>query len=290
MAGYPPGLVLGRVVQLGALALGMVDGAGVAWAVGKDGLRGWGGSAVRTQYSDRQADHGVWAGRTYMGARVITLAGTITAPDAATLDEAVEQLLEAASLDDTLLTVGETIPKQAVVRRSGEPLVDPETDRIARFSVMLTAEDPRRYSTVLQAPAPVGLPVSGGGVTLPITLPLVIPAGSSSGSLTLTNEGSADTRPTFTVTGPVGGFTILVQYPDATVRALTYSDTLLAGEQLLIDTDAHSVTLGGAVSRRRYLSGQWPTIPPHQTVTVQWTSPAPDPAALLAATVRSAWL
>ncbi|MFD5081854.1 hypothetical protein ACFWOG_04330 [Kitasatospora sp. NPDC058406] len=289
MAGYPPGLVLGRQVTLGALQLGVVDGAGVAWSVGKDGLGGWAGPATRTQYSDRQADHGVWAGRTYLGARVITLAGTITAPDLAALDGAVEQLLDAAAITDTTLTVAETIPKQVVVRRSGEPLVSYETDRVARYSVMLTAEDPRRYATVLQT-GTAGLPTSSGGVTLPITLPLTIPAGSSASTITLTNAGSIATCPLLTVAGPAPGFTILTQYPDATVRALTYSDALLAGEVLTIDTATHTVTLTGGVSRRRYLSGQWPQIGPRQSVTVSWTSPAYDPAALLTASCRSAWM
>ncbi|MFF7991775.1 hypothetical protein ACFZDG_18520 [Kitasatospora xanthocidica] len=289
MAGYTPGQVLGRQITLGSLGLGVVDAAGVAWTVDKEGLKGWSGAAVRTQYSDREADHGSWAGPTYLGSRVITVTGTVTAPDLATLDAAAEQLYAAASLTDTVLTVAETTPKQAIVRRSGEPLFVPETDRVARYSLMLTAADPRRYSTTLQT-ASTGLPVSTGGITLPITLPLVITAGSSSGTLTLTNAGSIGTRPTFTIAGPAPGFTILVQYPDSTVRQLTYTDTLLSGDVLTVDTDAHSVVLGTATSRRRYLSGQWPEVPPGQTVTVQWTSPAYDPAALLTATCRSAWM
>lgn len=288
--GYVPGQALGgKTATLGSLQLGVVDAAGVAWAIGKDGLKGWSGSSVRTQYTDREADHGAWAGKTYLGARVITLAGTVTAPDLATLDAAAEQLFAAAATTDTTLVVTETIPKQCTVRRSGDPLWDPETDRVARYSVLLTAADPRRYSTTLQS-VPTGLPVSSGGLTLPLTLPLTITAGSSSGSITLTNAGTIGTRPRFTVTGPVTAPVILVQYPDSTVLQLAYSDTLVAGDSLVIDTDARSVTLNGAVSRRRYLSGRWPEIPPGQTVTVQWTASSYDPAATLTGTCRSAWM
>jgi hypothetical protein len=289
MAGYTPGQALGRSVTLGSLQLGVVDAAGVAWTVAKDGLKGWSGAGVRTQYSDREADHGAWAGPTYLGVRVITLAGTITAPDLGTLDAAAEQLYAAASITDTVLTVAETIPKRATVRRSGEVLWDPETDRVARYSVMLTAADPRRYSTTLQS-ASTGLPVSSGGLTLPITLPITITAGSSSGSLTLTNAGTIGSRPVFTVLGPVPGFNLLTSYTSGTVRQLAYTDTLNAGDTLVIDTDAHSVVLNGTVSRRRYLSGLWPEVPAGQTVTITWNSGGTDPAALLTATVRSAWM
>ncbi|MFI9331886.1 hypothetical protein ACIGZJ_30645 [Kitasatospora sp. NPDC052868] len=289
MAGYVPGQALGRAVTLGTLQLGRVDAAGVAWTVAKDGLRGWAGAAVRTQYTEREGGHGVWAGPTYLGARVITLAGTITAPSLAALDAAAEQLYAAVSLTDTTLSVAETIPKQATVRRSGEPLVDYETDRIARYSVMLTAEDPRRYALNEQG-GNTKLPVSSGGLTLPLTLPLTIAAGSSSGTVTLQNLGTITTPPRFIVGGPLPGFTILVQYPDSTVRQLTYTDTVGAADVLVIDTGARTVVLNGTVSRRRYLSGQWPDIPPGQTVTVQWFSAGSDPAALLWAFARSAWI
>ncbi|NUS16306.1 MAG: hypothetical protein HOY69_33735 [Streptomyces sp.] len=288
--GFTPGQVLGgRTVTLGTLQLGVVDSAGVAWTVAPDGLKGWAGPAIRTQYSDREADHGAWAGPTYLGARVITLTGTIIAPSLAALDAAAETLLSAAAITDTLLTVGETVPKQAVVRRSGEVLLDYDTDRVAKYSVLLTAPDPRRYSTTLQT-ASTGLPISAGGVTLPITLPLTITAGSSSGSLTLTNAGTIGSRPKFTVLGPVPGFNLLTSYADGTVRQLAYTDTLNAGDTLVIDTDAHTAVLNGTVSRRRYLSGLWPEVPAGQTVTVTWNSGGTDPAALLTATVRSAWM
>ncbi|MGW4803009.1 phage distal tail protein [Kitasatospora sp. NPDC004272] len=287
--GYTPGQVLGRTVTLGTLVLGQVDDAGTAWTVGPAGLRGWDGSPVRTQYSDRAQDHGAWAGPTYLAARPITISGTVTAPDLATLDAAQDQLSEAAALTDTLLVVGESVPKQALVRRSGEVLWRMETDRIASYSLMLTAADPRRYSTTLQQVS-AGLPVSTGGLTLPITVPITITAGSTSGALTLTNAGLIGTRPVYTLTGPAPTPTVLTQYQDGRSDALLYSDSLAAGDTLVIDVDARTVTLNGTVSRRRYLSGTWPEIPPGQSVQVSWTAAAYDPAAVLTATCRSAWM
>ncbi|MDH6709742.1 hypothetical protein P3T27_006491 [Kitasatospora sp. MAA19] len=291
MASYIPGQLLGgRQVGLGPLQLGQVDAAGVAWTVAADGLRGWSGPAVRTQYTERDADHGAWAGPTYLGARSITLAGTITAPDLATLDAAAEQLYAAAALTDTTLVVAEGTPKQATVRRSGEVLFAYETDRVARYSMLLTAADPRRYSTTLQSQS-TALPSVTGGVTLPITLPLTITATTASGTITLTNSGSIATRPVLTVTGPCpGGFTIVAARPDGAVTQQTYTDSLGAGDVLVLDADAHAAVLNGQVSRRRYLSGPWPEVPAQSSLQLSWNCPAYDPSALLTGTCRAAWL
>ncbi|MEV7358211.1 hypothetical protein [Kitasatospora sp. NPDC091276] len=291
MAGYTPGQLLGgRQVTLGSLQLGAVDAGGVAWTVARDGLKGWSGAAVRTQYSDREADHGAWAGPTYLGARVITLAGTIVAPSLAALDAAAEQLFAAAALSDTTLTVAESIPKQATVRRSGEVLLEYDTDRVARYSIMLTAADPRRYSTTLQSQS-AGLPQTSGGITLPIILPLTITATTASGTITLANQGSISTRPVLTVTGPcTGGFTIVAARPSGVVTQQTYSDTLGPGDTLVIDAQARTVRLNGQASRRRYLSGAWPEILPQSQLTFSWSCPNFAAAALLTGTARSAWM
>lgn len=288
---YTPGQLLGgRQITLGTLQLGVVDAAGVAWTIAPDGLKGWAGPAVRTQYSDREADHGAWAGPTYLGARPITLAGTIVAPSLAALDAAAEQLFAAAALSDTTLTVAETIPKQATVRRSGEMLLEYDTDRIARYSVMLTAADPRRYSTTLQSQS-AGLPQTTGGITLPITLPLTITATTASGSFTLANSGSIGSRPVLTVTGPcTGGFTIVASQPSGVTTQQTYNDSLLAGDTLVIDALARTVRLNGQTSRRRYLSGTWPEIPPQSSLSFSWSCPNYSSSALLTGTARSAWM
>lgn len=290
MTGYTPGQVLGgKTVTLGSLVLGAVDAAGVAWTIGKDGLQGWDSPDVRTQYTPRQSDHGAWAGPSYLDARVITLAGTITAPDLPTLDTAMDQLSAAASLNDTVLIVTETIPRQCTVRRSGRLLMQPVTDCVATYSVLLTAADPRRYSTVLQSQS-AGLPSVSGGLALPLTMPLTVTATTTSGAFTLTNAGTANTRPVLTIAGPVTNPQILAQLPDGSVGQLTYSGSLASGDTLVIDCDAHTVILNGQASRRRYLSGAWPEIPAGGNAVFQWTSTTYDPSALLSGTCRAAWL
>ncbi|MFE7954372.1 hypothetical protein [Streptomyces sp. NPDC057413] len=268
------------------MELGAVDSFGVAWVL--QTLEGWDSPEVRAEFTDRQADHGAWASPVYLGARPITLGGKIVAPSSALLQQAMERLRAAASLTDTVLTVAEEVPKQATVRRSGKPLLQFETDTVATYSVMVTAADPRRYETTLQS-ATTGLPATTGGLTLPAAMPWTVSATSVSGQINAVNTGTIATRPVFSISGPVQQPQVSVLTEDGTVRTLAYADTLGTGDVLVIDAGAHTVALGAA-SRRRYLSGQWPEIPPESSVMISFTAASYDPSATLTAQWRSAWL
>ncbi|MEH0445420.1 hypothetical protein QA811_17610 [Streptomyces sp. B21-102] len=286
---YTPGASLGGLsATLGSVALGAVDAAGVAWFL--QTLEGWDSPETRAEFTDREGDHGAWASPVYLGSRPITLAGTIDAPSQAALETAMEQLRVAAGLTDTLLTVWQTVPKQCLVRRSGKPLLQYITDTKALFSVMVTAEDPRRYSTVQQS-GTTGLPVTTGGLLFPAVAPFVFSASGATGTIAAANEGSFETRPVLTVAGPVVAPLLSALYADGTVRQLTYSQTLQSGEQLVIDTDARTVLLNG-VSRRRFLTVAqgWPTIPAASSVTFQFQSSTYSATATLTAAWRSAWM
>lgn len=280
----------GLWADLGAIPLGRADSAGVGWAL--QSLDGWDGSEVRSEYTDRESDHGAWASPVYLGSRPITLAGTVTAPDRTSLDDALERLRSANSLTDMTLIVYElTGAKQATVRRSGKPLFAYTTDRIATYSVMVTAADPRRYSTTLQS-GTTGLPSTSGGLSFPVTFPITFSATTVSGQITAVNSGSIDTRPVLTITGPVVAPTVAALYPDGTVKQLIFSQDLASGDVLIIDTDAHTVTLNGNVSRRRFMTvpAGWPTIPANSSVSYQFLSSTYNATAMLTATWRSAWM
>lgn len=287
---YIPGTDIdGLQATLGSLRLGAVDSAGVAWFL--QGLEGWDSAEVRAEFQEREADHGTWASPVYLGSRPITLSGTVEAPDRSALQAAMEQLYAAATLTDTTLAVSEATPKQATVRRSGKPLVQYVTDRTATWSVMVTAADPRRYSTTLQS-GTTSLPSTTGGLSFPVTFPITFSAATVAGQIGATNLGSMDTRPILTIAGPVVAPTVSCLYPDGTVRQLVYSQDLASGDVLTIDTDAHTVILNGDVSRRRFMtvSAGWPTIPAGASVNYQFQSGTYNASAMLTATWRSAWM
>ncbi|MDF6043258.1 phage tail family protein [Streptomyces sp. JH14] len=279
----------GLRVDLGDIPLGGVDSAGVAWHLQE--MDGWDSPASEGETQAREGDHGSWFTPVYLRERPITAAGTIVAPDRASLDDAMDRLRVAVSLTDTLLVVQESTPKQAMVRRSGKLLIKHVTDSVATYSLMVTAADPRRYSTDLQE-ASTPLPSSTGGATPPLTPPVLVDAVTVAGQIDAYNAGTFDSRPILVIDGPVIAPQVLAQMPDGSVRIIGYSQTLNVGEQLVIDTDAHSVILNGAVSRRRFLTTPtgWPIIPAGGTVSFQFRSDTYDPDAMLTARWRSAWM
>lgn len=293
---FTAGQDLGGVrADLGSIPLGGVDSAGVAWALAT--FDGWDSAEVRSEYTDREADHGSWASPVYLGSRPITLTGTVTAPDRITLESSLEQLRTAAALSDTTLVVYELAgAKQATVRRSGKPLFAYVTDRIATYSVLVTAADPRRYSTTLQSGTTM-LPSTTGGLSFPATFPVTFSATTVAGQINAVNQGTSETRPVLTITGPVVAPTVSALYPDGTVKQLIYSLDLASGDVLAIDTDAHTVILNGNVSRRRFMTvaSGWPTIPAAVNgtpgaVTYQFQSSTYNATATLTAAWRSAWM
>ncbi|MFJ8027461.1 hypothetical protein [Streptomyces sp. NPDC096311] len=287
---YIPGTDMdGRQATLGTLRLGAVDSSGVAWFL--QGVEGWDSPEVRAELQDREADHGSWASTVYLGSRPITLTGTVEAPDRASLDGALDQLYAAAALTDTTLTVWEATPKQATVRRSGKVLAQYVTDRVATYSVLVTAADPRRYSTTLQS-GTTGLPATTGGLTFPVAFPITFSATTVSGQINAANSGSMDTRPVLTIAGPVVAPVVSALYADGTVRQLIYSLDLASGDVLTIDTDAHTVILNGSTSRRRFMTvpSGWPTVPAASSVNYQFQSGTYNALAMLTATWRSAWM
>ncbi|MFB7739565.1 hypothetical protein ACFC08_35500 [Streptomyces sp. NPDC056112] len=290
MAGLAPGYrFTEHLVQLGDITFGQVDGAGVHWHC--ESPDGWEGPETRQDQSQREADHGAWPAPAYLAERVVTLAGKVFAPSRAAADAAFEQLLSAAALTDTVLTVTETIPKQLTVRRSGKPLVKRLTATALEYSLQVTAVDPRRYATVEQYDT-ARLPITTGGLTPPLTPPLVSNAVTASGEITAANAGTFETRPVFVIDGPADRPEIVTQMPNGSVRFLTYSQSLYAGDQLVIDVDAKTCMLNGNVSRRRFLAvpSGWPVIPAKSAVTVQFRAAFYNSGANLTMRWRSAWM
>src|SRR5881409_2398697 len=108
---YTPGSALdGLRASLGSVDLGAVDSDGTAWYL--QTLEGWDSPESRSEFTEREGDHGAWASPVYLGSRPITLSGTIVGPSRDVLDGAMDRLRVAAGLTDTVLTVWETVPKQ----------------------------------------------------------------------------------------------------------------------------------------------------------------------------------
>ncbi|MCA1218705.1 phage distal tail protein [Streptomyces sp. 8L] len=286
MAGLAPGTSLGGLVhQLGDIRFNEVAPDGVYWYLATND--GWDSPDVRTTLTAREADHGSWMGPVYLAERVITLAGKFRAPDPATVDTAIAQLKAAAGLHDTTLTVFESTPRQATVRRSGKPLMQRLTSRVVDWSVQVTAPDPRLYATT-ETTAALRLPSVSGGLTLPIVFPFEIDATVVPGDAAVINEGSIDARPTIRIDGPVSQPLVVVTGPDGSTASLLYGGDIAAGDWLELDTDAHTAYYNNTASRRALVSGDWPVLPPGQS-TVSFRAGAYSDTAVCTLTYRSAW-
>jgi hypothetical protein len=152
----------------------------------------------------------------------------------------------------------------------------------ARFSIALTAPDPRRYAVGITR-AETGLPSTSGGLSLPVSLPVSIGATVTSGVLSATNDGNMGTRPTLAVYGPVAPFALTHR---GTGQTLRFHESVPAGRFLLLDTDRRRALLDGTAGRR--VTGSWFEYGPGIN-EVAFTAATYDPDARLVSEHRSAW-
>ncbi|WP_261991576.1 phage tail family protein [Streptomyces sp. OR43] len=257
----------------------------MAWFLQK--LDGWDSAEVRSESQLREAEHGAWASPVYLGERPITLSGTMLAPDLATLDAAADRL-RALPLMGAVLTVMETVPKRAVVRRSGRTLIDYQTDTAATYSVLVTAADPRLYATT-ETVTTLRLPTVAGGLTLAVTFPITIDATVVAGDTVVVNAGSIDALPQIRISGPVSQPLVSVTGPDGTATSLLYGGDIEAGDWVDLDCDAHTAYYNGTASRRSLISGAWPALQPGAS-NLAFRAGSYSATAALTVTYRSAWM
>jgi hypothetical protein len=265
------------------IEFGVTDANGVQWIVAD--LAGDDGPPLHGQVVTSAGDVGGWATPQFAGPRLITLTLQVLAPNPAARDVARAQVAMAFPISDlATLRIDESIPKQMLVRRSGEIPGPKVADSDVRLIIGLVAPDPRKYGTVLhqltatQASAAAGL-------APPLTPPFTLPAGAPPMAVACTNAGSFETRPTVTITGPITGPAVVNQTTGAMV---SFSGmTLAASDQLVVDLLAKQSYLNG-VFRTADISSSWWVLPPG-TTTVQVTGTGATGSSMTVAW-RDAWI
>jgi hypothetical protein len=103
----------------------------------------------------------------------------------------------------------------------------------------------------------VGLPSPGaGGLVFPLVFPLTFGSGLAGGNMALTNTGSVTTWPTWQIAGPVTG-PVIANVDTGEQLAFDPAFAVLAGQTLVIDTDARTVTLQGVNRRSSLFTANW---------------------------------
>jgi hypothetical protein len=233
----------------------VIDSLGCVWYL--TDYKGWAGSpAPRTNVIDREQSDGQFDGPAWQPGRQITLDGKVICPSNYVMHEAMDMfnaLLVAGSRTGTMTAVEPHLTRQAVVRRDAENDFTPVGNTDALFSLILYAPDSNRYGSVLNT-ASTGVFQASSGRAYPLAFPRAYGAGSSAGTVTITNNGNVTTYPIITLnagSGPMvnpsvalfGGLT------------LTFALSMNAGDQLVVDTGQRTVQLNTAARAWPLTSG-----------------------------------
>lgn len=269
-------------------------------SVGFVELRGWLDSPdIRQNDADRSGRHGQIPGQLLAGSRIFEIDWLILDGLASTL----YAMQTATALDEDpveepfMLSGIAPWPAQQVACRPTHWAV-PTAAQFFRSNLrqgtwQFKATDPRVYSAD-QNQLVTGLAISGGsGVPWPAGYPLNFGPLPSGGSINVPNAGSAATWPVFILDGPLTGPSITNLDTGRTI-AFNPGFVLPAGQRVIIDTDAKSITQNGVSRRDSVLTAQWFPIPGSRPATPSVVrlgfSAVAAEAGLLTVQWRDAWL
>lgn len=214
--------------------------AGKRW-IGRDGLDGWWDGAETTfdEQSDPDGDGAYDPVTVNVGPRRVnvTLVTDASSPMWATLNHRSWAAALSKSTDLGFRVyedgIGWLSLRNAKIR--GKPRVTPNRNDMRLTTIMFTAwsADPRKYGEMVGFPIDAISPERGGLAT-PISPERGMdfaPGGEVTfpGVFHVNNPGTADFYPTFTVRGPVDGFTISTEE-----RAITYAAPIGTGQSLVL--------------------------------------------------------
>lgn len=246
------------VYTLGSWQGNVTDPFGVDWIVKEED--GWSTSPpIRARREDKESGDGAWAGPGDYGPRTITLSGVAVAPsrlDMLAAKDRIKACIDART-QQRLQVDEDHMSRWSMVRLSDQIQPVDQGARVFAWTLIVTADDPRRYS-VDTTVVSTRLPAAGDvGRTYPRTYPMdfggYVPGGS--GSVQITQAGDYDQTPArITITGPVS--TPRIAHVQSG-RSLSFNLTIPTGQYLDIDLGAKTALLNGTASRMGTVLGGW---------------------------------
>lgn len=240
------------------------------------------GAAMRSSDIARPLDHGMFKGNDFYADRVIPLHLEIWGTDDTTFKTALTKALTAFTtqvielpLVTQLPIFGKVQSNVRVRRRSGVKQDLKYGLHVGDMVIEFVATDPRIYSNTLNS-ATSNLQSPTGGITFPLTFDLVF--GSSTSPITnVTNNGTFETRPLVTITGPITNPNI---ENVTTGNILNLVGTIAAGDSLYVDFLNHTILLNNTASRYSWLQNPqnwWTLIPGTNQIRFSGTAGAGTP-------------
>lgn len=221
---------------------------------------GWGSPASTRETVQKARAHGGTSTDAFFTPRPLTFGGKIRGTSSAAVVEALDALIEAASIDDVTLEVQEGgLTRYLTVHRTSQVSEAwlGQTEKVWSFSAL--ADDPRKVGD--EARDSVALATVSGGLTLPTTLPLTLGSTVVGGSLVLSNEGNMAGPLTVSFEGPITSPTVLHTH-DGVTNTFQVATSVPDGQTLVVDVTARTVMLGDASRYGFVTQREWPSFPP----------------------------
>lgn len=239
------------------------DANGVVWKM--TGLTGWDEAPDSREIYTRRTGDGSFDAPVFDDIRTITWMGLLQAPDRPTRQACkliLGQLAAALKAGADLVGNDEDGPKTVHAKRSPGWKIAPFGPLGLQYQAVVKCPDPYKYGPAQTSTT--GLPAPGSsGLGFPLfgsTGFLEFGTAGDPGQVTLTNPGTADAWPTFTITGPVLGGVVITDI--ASGRQIVYSgDVPSSGVLLVVDSSVGRATLNGADRSGLLTVKQWFPVP-----------------------------
>lgn len=250
-------------------------------------IDGWHNSApsIADDYPRAIAD-GSFAIPGRIGSKLLAIVGQIRGPRELVALK-IEQLVAIEPHRTMLLDVYDrTLGVRTMhVQREGTVEIIWNGGPVAFFRIPLKANDPMKYGERSSGTTSFASGSEGRGLRFPLFSPNGYlsfgPPATSSGSVTVTNAGTAPASPVFTVAGPTpeGGFSIT---ETTTGARITFLGTVPAGSRLVLDSADGSVLIDGSGDRSTdTLVDAWPVVPAGSSSTFLFAPESSTSAATL---------
>lgn len=251
--------------------------------------------SIRSADKDKLRRHGQYAGDDFLDARTITVTFDLyaaTQDDLSSLISELELALAPCSDEQPLVfhipgvAGGNTARANARCRRKALPVTMEYRYGLPQAIVEFHATDPRLYLNDLQTKQ-IGLAANASGLTFDATPSFVFGDAASGGYMTVTNQGSFATSPTFRIYGPIENPRIENVTSEKT---FALDIEIVDGNYIDIDFENRSILENGVASRYSSMtvSSEWFSLEPGDT-EIRFTADAYTDASL-AILYRSAWL
>jgi hypothetical protein len=216
------------------------------------------GPPIRTASIPRPHQHGAYGDAGWAGAKLLELEGMIVLPGTpdtwAAMNDAIGALIGGCwASDQTVLRItGSGVDRIMSVRSTGSGVeaVESNVHTGADWHVMWEALDPREYSFALHSLVTT-LPGSIGGVGFDMAAPINFGGGTTGGTLSAPNAGTAPAPWVARFDGPLTA--PIIEHVEQG-RSLQLNTTIAAGDFYVLDSAAHSVLLAGTASRYNLLA------------------------------------